>query len=315
MNHTQSSKRHCWPVFALAVFPIAVWLGESQAEELPSAGRLPPPGCFTLWQLPSQTGSQIMSYIIQSPEGHIIVVDGGFVGDGPYLRSFLERLGGTVDAWFLSHQHIDHVGAITAILANSGGLKIENIYGSLLSEKWIQQYEPIEDAAMGPARDLNAALRASGKKVSSLSEGQEIIVDRLRFEVLQAADESRPSENAVNNQSVVLRLSTPGTSVLFLGDLGVEGGERLLKGKSAEKLPSEYVQMAHHGQAGVDRPVYAAIKAKYALWPTPDWLWTWDTTKEVRGWMKELGVQQNFVLKDGLIVLDLPMSAADQEQK
>lgn len=298
----------------MAVVLLALTATAAHASDLPVAGRRPPSDCFTLWQLPSQTGSQIMSYVIQSPHGQVIVVDGGFLADAPYLRNFLEHLGGTVHAWFLSHQHVDHIGAITATLTNPGPIQIENIYASLLSEEWIQKYEPREGDTMQPARELNAALAACGRVVSPLAEGQEIVIDGLCFEVLLAADESRPSENAVNNQSVVLRLATPGTSVIFLGDLGVEGGERLLEGKSAEKLPSEYVQMAHHGQAGVDRPVYAAIGAKYALWPTPDWLWTWDTTKEVRTWMKELGVRENYVLKDGLIELDLPMVAVDREQ-
>lgn len=305
--------RIVYSVFAAGM--LATWLSASRADDLPAVDRLPPPNCFTFWQLPSQTGSQIMSYVIQSPHGQVIVVDGGFTGDAPYLRNFVTNLGGTVHAWFLSHQHIDHIGAITAVLANPGPVEIEKTYASLLSEPWLKQYEPNENDTMGPARELNAALAAAGKSVSPLSEGQEIVVDGLHIEVLLAADESQPSENAVNNQSVVLRLSTPGTSVIFLGDLGVEGGERLLQGKSAAKLPSEYVQMAHHGQAGVDRPVYAAIQPKYALWPTPDWLWTWDTTKEVRGWMKELGVQENYVLKDGLIELNLPMLASESGQK
>ena len=60
---------------------------------------------------------------------------------------------------------------------------------------------------------------------------------------------------------------------LFLGDLGVEGGEELLSLNKEAIKNMDYVQMAHHGQAGVNEDVYQVIDPKYCLWPTTDWLW------------------------------------------
>jgi hypothetical protein len=57
---------------------------------------------FTLWQLPNQTPTQMMSYVIKTPNGQLIVVDGGNVGDAPYLAKFLEAQGNEVAAWFMS---------------------------------------------------------------------------------------------------------------------------------------------------------------------------------------------------------------------
>lgn len=267
---------------------------------------LPPAGCFSLWQLPSQTDNIMNSYVIQSPNGHVVVMDGGYKADTPYLKSFLNNLGGHVDAWFISHQHDDHIEALTATLQSlsSNGITIDNIYGSMLSEAWIQQYE---SNALAPAQALNAALAAASKSVTQPALGQNIAIDGLNFQILQIADPSQPTGNAINNQSMVVRLSSPDTSVLFLGDLGVEGGVRLLKSSLADRLPSQYVQMAHHGQAGVGQAVYEAIGAEYALWPTPSGIWNWPTTLETRGWMAGTGVKHNYVMwRDGLVQLDLP---------
>ena len=83
-----------------------------------------------------------------------------------------------------------------------------------------------------------------------------------------------------------------------------------MKTPYAKRLASDYVQMAHHGQNGVDKDFYKAVAAKYALWPTPRWLWDVDSGKgkgsgpwktlEVRAWMKELGIEKNYVSADGL---------------
>lgn len=285
---------------------VAVWPDTIQASDLPPAGH------FSLWQLPSQSAQQMMSYVIQSPTGRVAVIDGGTVKDGDYLTKFLLALGGHVDDWFISHAHNDHVDALTYILSSPDlrGLKIDRVYASLVGEQWLQQHDP--GNMLPSTRAFKAALAARGKSVIQPTLGQEIILDGINFQVLHLADENIFTVS--NDQSMVVRLTTPGASVLFLGDLEVEGGKQLLASKWADKLPSEYVQMSHHGNWGVERPVYEAVRAKYALWPTPVWLWdapldhpTGYTTAKYRQWMQDLGIKKNYVMKDGLIRLDLPM--------
>ena len=116
-------------------------------------------------------------------------------------------------------------------------------------------------------------------------------------------------QNEVNNSSVVLRIEAADRSLLILGDLGVEGGDRLLATNPSELIKADYVQMAHHGQNGVGKNVYEAIDPDYCLWPTPDWLWEnnagrgYDThiwkTIVTRGWMSELGIKWHYIMKDG----------------
>lgn len=59
---------------------------------------------------------------------------------------------------------------------------------------------------------------------------------------------------------------------MFLGDAGVEAGNSLVK-TYGDDLKSDMVQMAHHGQAGVNKNVYAKIDPKVCLWPIPSWVW------------------------------------------
>ena len=47
---------------------------------------------FTLWQLPSQTVGQNMSYVLRSDGGHVIVVDGGNTGDAGYIGVYGVRV-------------------------------------------------------------------------------------------------------------------------------------------------------------------------------------------------------------------------------
>jgi metal-dependent hydrolase (beta-lactamase superfamily II) len=69
--------------------------------------------------LANRTCSQMMSFIIETA-GKIIVIDGGTAGDAPHLLATLQKLTGAkvphVDAWFFSHDHSDHVGALVQIL-------------------------------------------------------------------------------------------------------------------------------------------------------------------------------------------------------
>jgi len=116
--------------------------------------------------------------------------------------------------------------------------------------------------------------------------------------------------NPLNNSSMVLRFDDGHKSVLFLGDLGVEGGQKLLESPQAALLPSDYVQMAHHGQNGVGEAVYQKINPHYCLWPTPKWLWDNNSgagedsgpwrTKEVRGWMQKMPIKKHYLLFEGL---------------
>jgi hypothetical protein len=266
-------------------------------------------GEFVLWQLPSATPSQMNSYVLQTQAGKVVVIDGGTTGDASYLKGFLAALGNRVDIWFISHPHGDHVGALTEILKKPGDLAIGDIYGSIPDEQWVEKYESGTTATV---RAFNEALRESKRKVIEQNPGDILELDGITFHVL-AVKNPEITANAINNSSVVMKVTDSRKTVLFTGDLGAEGGRKLMAGAYRKYLRSDYVQMAHHGQNGVDKDFYKEVRPRYCLWPTPKWLWDNDNgggggsgpwlTLEVRQWMKELNVEKNYVMMDGLAVI------------
>ena len=142
-------------------------------------------------------------------------------------------------------------------------------------------------------------------------------VDELTVEILYYGGERHylPKPNmAVNESSLVFKVTGKNLrSVIFLGDLGPEGGRGLLS-LCSEKLPSDIVQMAHHGHSGVTEEVYERIRPVACMWCAPEWLWNevdeelepelWGTL-HTRGWMDKLGVTEHYVTKDG--TLEIPL--------
>lgn len=270
--------------------------------------RQPAQNTFTLWQLPPQTHSQILSYVIQTTHGRLIVIDGGVTGDASYLDAFLIARGGEVEAWFITHPHPDHIEALTEILNKYKAIKINRIYASLPTQAWVSDYEPYHLPSLN---NFNTAMHNANRTPIDLAAGAKFEIDHVHIQVLGIKN-PEITANAINNSSVVLRVWDTSKSVLFLADLGAEGGRKLLNGNYGKLLKSDYVQMANHGQNGVDKDVYEAVHSKYCLWPTPEWMWNNNdggnagqcTVSQVCTWMNELGVQRNYIMKDGICRID-----------
>jgi len=140
---------------------------------------------------------------------------------------------------------------------------------------------------------------------------QKIKIDNIQVEILGIKNPEL-IENAGNEQSMVIKFNMGKRSFLVLGDTGVKSSEKLLRTQK-EKLKSDIVQMAHHGQAGATKELYQQIHPTTCLWPTPNWLWENDAGKgyntgpwktiETRQWMKELEVKEHYVAKDGVVTI------------
>lgn len=272
-------------------------------------------GAGELWMLGSTTGAQNLSIVIRSPHGKLIVIDGGWEADANKLSSLILQQGGKVDAWLITHPHEDHVGALYTILNDTGRkIKIDKIYCSLATPDWYRQVSP---TGAGIADQLlNAFTKLPvGTVTNNIGRGTEINIDDVNIRVLN--NRGVYTYNGVNNSSMVYKIRVSGQSILILGDLAYDGGKDLIKTCSAAELKSDIVQMAHHGQQGVDQDAYALIAPTTCLWPTPAWLWNNDNgggvgsgpwgTLTTRAWMDALGVKDNRSLKDGDVHMYLGM--------
>ena len=264
-----------------------------------------------LTQLSDHSTRQMMGYILKTKNNKIIVVDGGTIDDTENLIKQIKKYGGKVDAWFLTHLHDDHLGAFSNI-ANDEQIQIEKIYCSFNDYSWYEENEP---ARADFSKQILEILKQDNikDKVEEVSLNQNINIDDIKIEILGIKN-PEITENAGNEQSMVVKFDTGKTTFLVLGDTGIKSSEKLLKTKK-EKLKSDIVQMAHHGQNGATKELYEQINPTICMWPTPEWLWNNDSGKgkgsgpwktlETRQWMEELKVKKNYVEKDGDITIKL----------
>ena len=255
---------------------------------------------FTLWQIPSHSNTIGNSYVFQTAKGKVIVMDGGFPEEANTLRGFIGALGNEVEAWFISHPHNDHMGALTEILKNPQEMKIKHIYHSRIS-KTVQAAEPDYSPSCQEFYDL---LDKTTIPVTDIrTPGDVFSYDDMKLKVLSVAYEI--TTNAYNNSSMIMRVWDKKKTIVFLGDAGIECGNLALNGPFRDDLNCEYLQMAHHGQNGCDKHFYQSIKFRVCLWPTPSWVWNNDQGKgfntgilktvETRTWMKEIGIKEHHV--------------------
>lgn len=263
-------------------------------------------GGAELVMLQSQTEGQMMSFLLQTKSGSLIVVDGGRWDDGDYLVQKIRERGGRVSAWFLTHTHTDHVGALLKILTNEAagvdtGIEIDHIYYNFASLDWYASHE-LSD--YGTASEIISYLNALPEtQRHTVAKGDVITVDEATVTVLNNRYEpSVVGERDGNDASIAYRMMVNGVSILFLGDMQTAGGQWLVQ-ETGGNLKSDIVQMAHHGQNGVSEAVYQAINPTICLWPTPGWLWNNTSgnylTPETKSWMNKLNVQRHYCTKDG----------------
>lgn len=266
---------------------------------------------FTVWQIPSHSNTIGNSYVFQTKTGKVIVMDGGFPEEAYTLRGFIGALGNEVEAWFISHPHDDHMGALWEILKQgTQDLRIKAIYHSSIVDKVIDA-EPTEAEK---TRDFYDRLSKSSATVVDIQQaGQVFDFDGMKLKIVSVA--TQLTTNPYNNNSMIMRVWDKKKSLVFLGDAGVECGDLALKGPYAEDLNCDYLQMAHHGQNGCSEEFYRSIKFRACLWPTPMWVWNNDTgggfdtanltTVRTREWMDKIGIKEHHVsVRDGLWRLD-----------
>ena len=284
---------------------------EIKGAEKGQVKNAPKGSAFTVWQIPSHSNTIGNSYVFRTKTGKVIVMDGGFPEEAFTLRGFIGALGNEVEAWFISHPHDDHMGALREILKQGAqDLRIKAIYHSRITDKVIDA-EPSEAEK---TRDFYDRLSKCEAKVVDIQQaGQVFDFDGMNLKIVSVA--TQLTVNPYNNNSMIMRVWDKRKSMVFLGDAGVECGDLALKGPYAEDLNCDYLQMAHHGQNGCSEEFYRSIKFRVCLWPTPMWVWNNDTGKgfdtanlttvRTREWMDDIGIKEHHVsVRDGLWRLD-----------
>ena len=268
-----------------------------------------------VYALSSRVDSISLSTVFVSPEGKILVVDGGYLKggkDGKFLGDFLHKLGGHVDYWFITHAHGDHYGTLVTMSERPDfyGVTIGELLFNFPDRKWLLAREPDSAPYLNNFCDTVLGKRLRGVKRGDCSQGRVVKFGSWSFEILN--EPFLCDGNTINNSSVMISVKAGGKTWLETGDLGVPGGRDAMK-KLGSRLKHDIVFLAHHGQGGVDKDFYAAVAPEAAIWPLPSWLWDNNsgegpgsgpyTTNYTKCWMQDLGVKKNYVLlKDHLFI-------------
>ena len=277
----------------------------------------------TMYML-TETSEFMMSFVIVTKKYNVIIVDGGRPLDMPLLKEYVG--GRHISAWILTHAHSDHVSGFVDEMEKNGcaDFDIEKVYYSFPSYDALIGRTDVPDKNYFDT-ELNEMLPAFGKiepllgeRAHIVSQGETLIVDECELEFIYTYHDGLFS-NLMNDASLVFTLKTPNKKVLFLGDLGPEGGDVLMD-ESREKLKADIVQMAHHGHMNVSMEIYAEVKPDACLWCAPDWLYNepeiprYLSNREqlramdrsrmygvgmTRKWMDLLGVKTHYVTADG----------------
>jgi competence protein ComEC len=209
----------------------------------------PPPG----WVMVACDVGQGDGLVLATAEaGRAVVVDTG-PEPGP-MSACLDRLDvSRVPLVVLTHLHADHVGGLTAVLADHA----------------------VGAVAVGPAREPGWAWReirdeaaGAGVPIVQLEAGQRLDWPGLSMEVLAPTGrEVMPAPDAdgteINNSSVVMRATTPAGRILLSGDVELEAQAHLLSARV--DLSAEVLKVPHHGSRYTTPELFAAVRPRIAV--------------------------------------------------
>jgi hypothetical protein len=258
----------------------------------------------------TETSPFMMSYVIITEKGNCVIVDGGRPEDVPLLREKVK--GRKIKAWFLTHPHLDHITAFNKLVKDGDpDFNFEKVYYNFPDSSFVSK-DRSEDVET--QKEFNEIFPLIKDKAQVVYTGDIINIDELSIEILYHYDAKynfvKPT---INDTSIAFKVTTPRSSVMFLGDLGAEAGEVLVE-QGEEKLKAEYCQMAHHGHGCVGPDVYMHISPRVCIWNAPSWLYEEAGrlqdyrcygTKRTRWWMEKIGVKEHIVTKDGTAEIEL----------
>ncbi|WP_328466410.1 ComEC/Rec2 family competence protein [Actinoplanes sp. NBC_00393] len=189
----------------------------------------PPPG----WLVIACAVGQGDAVVLPAGAGRAVVVDAG--PEPNAVDQCLRRLDiRQVVLLAVSHFHADHIGGVTGVFR---GRQVAAVIG------------PDWPEPAGGRADVERAAARAGIPLRAVGPGWAYEVGGLRVEVLGPIEPMRGTNSDPNNNSLILRATISGRSVLLPGDAETEEQDDLVRNLGVDGLRADVLKVAHHGSA------------------------------------------------------------------
>jgi competence protein ComEC len=187
----------------------------------------PPPG----WLLVGCSVGQGDALVLRAGPGSAVVIDAG--PDPAPVDGCLRRLRiRSIPLFVISHLHADHVGGAEGVLR-----------GRTVGAVLVGQYtEPESGRTL-----LAEATRRAAVPMTITAAGASYQVGDLRLEVVWPTGSYRGTRSDPNNNSLVLRVTSGGVSILLTGDVEREAEQGLMA--AGVPLQADVLKVPHHGSS------------------------------------------------------------------
>lgn len=201
------------------------------------------------------------SYVFQLKNGHYIVNDGGTQQNLPYLLDYLEKNAPNgakpiIDAWIVSHSHVDHMGVIQALVEQpqwAERIIVEGIYFTEANEAAHQERRGtgMVSALTYFVNNSTAIFKTSEGETTPLyrmRQGERYYFSDITMDVTFAQDVLNYKEwKTWNATSTVLMYTIEGQKVLIMADTDYENQMVMLDIYDDSYFDLTIYQSPHHG--------------------------------------------------------------------
>ena len=218
-----------------------------------------------------------MCYLLQASDGSFVIIDSG--DSDP---KFLDRLYSTmtslipngeklhIRAWFLSHQHSDHVNGLVDISTSAYAAKIK--CDAVYSNMPYSAYQTAYDNSTYENRfdKIEKAAEKLGADFVTAHTGQTYYFADIEICVIGSVDDMLVTAyDDLDQTSLVMTVQVGSKKLIFSGDAGpVYIGQYINKRYTAQTLKCDIVQATSHGQNGdALTDYYKMADADVYLWP------------------------------------------------
>jgi beta-lactamase superfamily II metal-dependent hydrolase len=262
------------------------------------------------------------SFVIQLKNGHFIIEDGGNESDAPYLLDYLESLTPgdekpVVEAWFMTHAHGDHYGALKKIMADPAQVNRIYVDGFYYVDPSTQMQQDVFGADnSGTAiwfvmNASNTFKRADGSKATYYrpSLGQRYYFCDITIDIALTMDQFEEWYAVdFNDTSTWFMHTIEGQKFLHAGDAAETGCKVAMDMYDKEYFELEFFSVLHHGinvynyftdYCKVDTLLYTNRETQ-SLYTA-----TWAARKTENEYLKTQ-VKESLAHGDGTVILTFP---------